>query len=145
MKLSGRRLEDPEINLISFIDILLVVLIFFMLSSTFVEQGRLKVRLPEAGQLPVQQSGPEPIVVTVTQSGSYRVNERELVNSSAETLRGAVLKVACEQRTARITLRADGRAQHQSVVKAMDVVGRLGFAQIDIATVDTQTVGSQTP
>ena len=136
MKLASRRLEDPEINLISFIDILLLVVIFFMLSSTFVEEGRLKVHLPTAGQLPVQSSGAEPIVITVTEGGSYRVNERDLVNSSADTLRSAVLKLAGEPRTARITLRADGRATHQAVVTAMDVVGRLGFEQIDIATVD---------
>lgn len=141
MKLSSRRLEDPEINLISFIDILLLVVIFFMLSSTFVEEGRLKVHLPTAGQLPVQSSGAEPIVVTVTEAGSYRVNEHELVNSSGATLRAAVLKIAGEQRSARITLRADGRATHQSVVTALDVVGRLGFAQIDIATVDVTPAG----
>ncbi len=135
MKLGGRRLEDPEINLISLIDILLVLVIFFMLSATFVDEGRLRIHLPQASQTPVASEGAEHIVVVVTQSGGYRVNDRDLINSSRETLRAAVLKVAGESRKGRITLRADGRATHQSVVTAMDVLGRLGFGEIDIATI----------
>jgi biopolymer transport protein ExbD len=135
VKLRTRRLEDPEINLISLIDVLLVLVLFFMLSATFVEEGRLKVSLPQAQQLPEPQAGAEHIVVVVTQGGSYRVNDRELVNSSRDTLRAAVLKVAGEHRDQRVTLRADARATHQSVVTAMDVLGRLGFAELSIATV----------
>lgn len=136
MKLRSRRLDDPEINLISLIDILLLVVIFFMLSSTFIEEGRLRVRLPAAAQLPERQQGPEPIVVVVTEAGVYRVNDRDLVNASLDTLRAAVLKVAGDDRTATITVRADARATHQAVVQALDVLGRLGFSQISIATVD---------
>ena len=139
MKLSTRRLEDPEINLISLIDILLLVVIFFMLSSTFIEEGRLRVRLPSAAELPERQQGSEPIVVVVTEAGVYRVNDRDLVNASIDTLRAAVLKVAGDDRSATITVRADGRATHQAVVQALDVLGRLGFSQISIATVDPQT------
>lgn len=136
MKLRSRRLEDPEINLISLIDILLLVVIFFMLSSTFIEEGRLRVRLPAAAELPERQQGPEPIVVVVTEAGVYRVNDRDLVNASLDTLRAAVLKVAGDDRSATITIRADARATHQAVVQALDVLGRLGFGQISIATVD---------
>ncbi len=145
MRLSNRRLEDPEINLISLIDILLLVLIFFMVSSTFIEEGRLRVRLPSATELPQRQQGAEPIVVVVTEGGVYRVNDRDLVNASIDTLRAAVLKVAGNDRSANITVRADGRATHQSVVQALDVLGRLGFSQISIATVDPQTMGGNPP
>lgn len=145
MKLSSRRLEDPEINLISLIDILLLVVIFFMLSSTFIEEGRLRVRLPSATELPERQQGAEPIVVVVTEAGVYRVNDRDLVNASIDTLRAAVLKVAGDDRSATITVRADGRATHQAVVQALDVLGRLGFSQISIATVDPQSPGSKSP
>lgn len=131
-----RKLEEPEINVVSLIDVVLLLVVFFMLSSTFSEEGRLRVRLPSASSVPVQRQGSEPLVVVVTQAGSYRVNGRELVNSSAETLRAAILKVAGEERSGPVTLRADGRATHQSVVTAMDVLGRLGFAQLNIATVD---------
>lgn len=135
MNLRPRRLEDPEINLISLIDVVLMLVIFFMLSSTFVDEGRMKVQLPAAAEQPQQNGGAERIVVTVTQAGGYRVNERELVNSSRETLQRAVAAVAGESRAARVVLRADGRATHQSVVTAMDVLGRMGFSQLDVATI----------
>ncbi|MEO6081060.1 MAG: biopolymer transporter ExbD [Steroidobacteraceae bacterium] len=134
MNLRPRRTEDPEINLISLIDILLLLVIFFMTSSTFVDEGRMRVQLPEAGEQPQPGGGSERIVVTVTQAGSYRVNERELTNSSRETLQRAIAEVAGKSRSARVVLRADGRATHQSVVTAMDVLGGMGFAQLDVAT-----------
>ncbi|HYP81362.1 MAG TPA: biopolymer transporter ExbD [Steroidobacteraceae bacterium] len=135
MNFNPRRAEDPEINLISLIDVLLVMVIFFMLSSTFIDEGRVRVQLPEAGAEHHDNRTAEPVVVTVTQQGAYRVNERELVNSSRETLRAAVAAVAGDARDARVVVRADGRATHQSVVTAMDVLGKMGFARLDIATV----------
>jgi biopolymer transport protein ExbD len=74
-------------------------------------------------------------VVTVTQAGGYRVNERDLANNGRDTLRRAVEQVAGKARDGSIVLRADGRATHQSVVTAMDVLGRMGFAQLNIATI----------
>lgn len=139
MKLQQARREDPEISLISLIDVVLMLVIFFMLSSTFIDEGRMKVQLPTALEAP-RQGQAERIVVTVTEQGSYRVNERELANSSRDTLRRAVAEVAGEDRTARVVLRADARATHQSVVTAMDVLGRMGFAQLDIATIQADTV-----
>jgi biopolymer transport protein ExbD len=135
VNLRPRRTEDPEINLISLIDILLLLVIFFMLSSTFVDEGRMRVDLPSASDTPQQGGESERIVVTVTQSGGYRVNERELLNSSRETLQRAVAELAGESRDQRVVLRADARATHQSVVTAMDVLGRMGFAKLDIATI----------
>lgn len=135
MNIRPRRSEDPEINLISLIDVLMVLLIFFMLSATFVDEGRLNVQLPTASEEPHGAGGAEPIVVTVTQQGGYRVNERELVNSGRETLQRALAQVAGEARDQRIVLRADGRATHQAVVTAMDVVGRMGFTEINVATI----------
>lgn len=136
MNLKPRRTDEPELNLTSLIDVVLLLIVFFMLSSTFVQEGRLRVRLPEARDVPVERPAKEPLVVTVTQGGGYRVNERDLVNASADTLRAAVLKVAGDERGVPVTLRADGRATHQSVVTAMDVLGKLGFTEINIATVN---------
>jgi len=138
MKLSRRRAEEPEINLISLIDILLMMVIFFMVSSTFVDENRLRIRLPEASASPKSRGAAEPLVLTITQGGGYRVNDRELINASAETLRAAILKMATGDRAQPVTVRADGRATHQSVVTALDVLGRLGFREIDIATVGSQ-------
>jgi biopolymer transport protein ExbD len=138
MNLRPRRTEDPEINLISLIDVLLVVMIFFMVSSTFITEGRMRIRLPTAGEQPAPPRNVDRIVVTVTQQGGFRVNDRDLVNSSRETLQAAVASLAGESRSSRIVLRADARAAYQSVVTAMDVLGRMGFSQIDVATIEQQ-------
>lgn len=136
MNLRPRRAtEDPEINLISLIDVLMVLLVFFMLCSTFVDEGRLAIELPTANEEVHGASGAEPIVVTVTQQGGFRVNERELTNAGRDTLRRAVEQVAGTARDQRIVLRADARATHQSVVTAMDVLGRMGFTELNIATI----------
>jgi biopolymer transport protein ExbD len=137
MKLQTRKpKEDPEINLISLIDIALLLVIFFMLSSTFMQEGRLKIELPQASLAPTGRQKSDPLVVTVTQSGVYRVNDRELINNSPDTLRSAIMEVAGADRSKPVTVRADGRATHQSVVSAMDVLGKLGFVKINIATVE---------
>jgi biopolymer transport protein ExbD len=128
------RREDPEINVINFIDVLLVLLIFFMVSTTFNQEGRVKVQLPQASAIPQQRGTHEPIVITVTAEGGYRVNERPLINASPDTLRAALLKESGSDRGP-LTIRADARSTHQAVVTAMDVAGRMGFAQLNIATV----------
>ena len=138
MRLSPRRREDPELNLTSLIDVVLLLVIFFMVSTTFVEEGRLKVELPQASNVPVT-TVQDPIVITVTAQGSYRVNEQALVNNSRETLRAAISKAADGRRNVPVTIRADARATHQTVVTAMDVAARLGFTQVNIATVSEQT------
>jgi len=137
MRMQSRKgKDDPEINLIPLIDVSLLLVIFFMLSSTFMQEGRLKIELPQASLVPTGKQKVDPIVVTVTQSGSYRVNERELINSSPDTLRAALVEVAGADRDKPVTVRADGRATHQSVVSAMDVLGKLGFVRLNIATVE---------
>lgn len=142
MNLKPRRHEEPEINVVSLIDVVLLLVVFFMLSSRFTEEGRLRVHLPQASAVPTERVGSEPLVVTVTQQGSYRVNERELINSSGDTLRAALLKEAGTDRTRRITIRADARATHQAVITAMDVLGRLGFGEVNIATIRDGSAGT---
>jgi biopolymer transport protein ExbD len=134
VNLRPRQHEDPEINLISLIDVLLVLLIFFMVSTTFQQEGRVKVQLPQASQIPLPRGSSEPLVITITAEGGYRVNERALINANPETLRAALVKESGTERGP-ITIRADARTTHQAVVTAMDVAGKLGFAQLNIATV----------
>ena len=141
MNLKPRRHEEPEINVVSLIDVVLLLVVFFILSSKFSDEGRLRVHLPQASAVPQQQSSSEPLVLSVTQQGSYVVNHHELINSSPETLRAAILKEAGTNRNLRVTLRADGRATHQSVITAMDVLGRLGFGEVNIATVKDEPAG----
>lgn len=142
MNLRPRRpLEDPEINVVSLIDVVLLLVVFFILSSRFSDEGRLRVHLPHASAVPTERVSSEALVVSVTQTGAYLVNQHELINSSPETLRAALLKEAGTSRSMPVTLRADARATHQSVITAMDVLGRLGFAEINVATVREETAG----
>jgi biopolymer transport protein ExbD len=138
LNLRPKHREDPEINLISLIDVLLVLLVFFMVSSTFQQEGRMTVRLPQANEAPVTAAQQAPLTVTVTADGAYRVNERTLINNSPDTLRAALLKEAGTTRGP-LTIRADGRATHQAVVTAMDIAGRLGFSQLNIATITPES------
>ena len=137
----GRPPEEPEINVVSLIDVVLLLVVFFILSSRFTEEGRLRVHLPHASAVPTERVGSEPLVVSVTEAGGYLVNSHELINSSPETLRAALLKEAGASRSMPVTLRADARATHQSVITAMDVLGRLGFAEINVATVKEEPAG----
>jgi len=141
VNLKPRQHEEPEINVVSLIDVVLLLVVFFILSSRFTDEGRLRVRLPQASAVPLEKVGGEPLVVSVTQQGSYLVNERELINASPGTLRAAILKATGSDRSVRVTLRADARATHQSVITAMDVLGRLGFAEVNIATVKEEPAG----
>ncbi len=134
MRLQARRNEEPELNLISLVDVVLLLVIFFMLSTTFVQEARLRVELPEASAPNVGRTV-DPIVITISAQGSYRVNGRTLVNNERETLRAALRQVGGDADAEPVTIRADARATHQSVVTAMDVAARLGFTQVNIATV----------
>jgi biopolymer transport protein ExbD len=141
MNLRQSRHEDPEINVVSLIDVVLLLVVFFILSSRFTDEGRLRVHLPQASAVPIEKVGTEPLVLSVTQQGGYLVNNHELINSSPETLRAALLKETGSNRAVRVTLRADARATHQAVITAMDVLGRLGFAEVNIATVKEGPAG----
>ena len=138
---SSRRHEEPEINVVSLIDVVLLLVVFFILSAKFTDEGRLRVHLPHASDVPSERTAAEPLVLSVTQAGTYLVNQHELINSSPETLRAALLREAGTSRSIRVTMRADARATHQSVITAMDVLGRLGFAEVNIATVKEETAG----
>lgn len=137
MRLRVKRADEVELNLISLVDVVLLLVIFFMLSTTFVQDARLRIELPEAGSAIVERSA-QPIVVTVSAQGSYRVNGRALVNNERATLSAALRQVAGGARDEPVTIRADARASHQSVVTAMDVAAKQGFTQVNIATVSQQ-------
>jgi biopolymer transport protein ExbD len=130
-----RRAEEPDLNMTSLIDVVLLLLIFFMLSTRFIDEGRLQLRLPEAGVEPEAVSR-DVVEIDVTAQGGYRVNGRPLINNSRETLAAAIGRSAGNNRAVPVTIRADARATHQSVVTAMDVAGQAGYRQINIATVN---------
>ncbi len=135
MKLQSRSKEAPEINLTSLIDVVLLLLVFFMVSTSFVREAEIRLRLPQAETPTAPNSLDEVLDITVTQTGSYIVNGRPLVNNQRRTLRAAVERLMGDTRDLPVIIRADAQATHQAVVTAMDVVGQLGFVQINIATV----------
>jgi len=134
MKLRASNRAEPEINLTSLIDVVLLLLVFFMITTSFVRESELAIRLPESsGELPATTEEKE-LEITVMASGRYLVNGRALVDSRPMTLKSAVRQVMPEVSGKRVTISADAQASHQSVVTAMDVSGQLGFVEISIAT-----------
>jgi biopolymer transport protein ExbD len=135
LKFQRKQREEVELNMTSLIDVVLLLLIFFMMSTKFIDEGRLQVRLPAAGVQPDEASVKKAVEIEVTAEGNYRVGGRDLVNNSPDTLATALARATSGNRAQPLTIRADARAVHQSVVTAMDVAGRLGYRQINIATV----------
>jgi len=136
MRLNLRPRAQVEVNLTSLIDVVLLLLIFFMVSTSFVKQSQITISLPEAESSAIVPETPEQIEVMISATGLYMVNGRELINSRPETIRNALQKVSNGNNQLPLTISADANARHQDVVTAMDVAGRLGFTQISIATVN---------
>jgi len=137
-----RTLEDPAINLTPLIDVVFLLLIFFMVTTTFTRDTRLTVNLPEA-DANSSESLPDQIEVTVSEAGRFSVNGEVLSNSQPGTLGDAILQAAQRDRSRPVLLVADAEATHQSVVTAMDAIGRAGFSRLSIATRPPQSLGTQ--
>ena len=139
MKLNLRAKTDPEVNLTSLIDVVLLLLIFFMVSTSFVKESQISITLPEAESEAVADEVPQQLEIMITEQGTYLVNGRELVNNRPETIRNALQRVSSGDTSLPLTISADANARHQHVVTAMDVAGRLGFTRISIATLNDPT------
>lgn len=139
MKLSVKPRAEPDVNLTSLIDVVLLLLVFFMVSTTFVKESEISVRLPEADNAARVEEVPERIDIMITEQGTFLINGRELVNNRPETIRNGLELVSGGDSTLPLTISADANARHQDVVTAMDVAGRLGFVRISIAAVNDPT------
>lgn len=122
-----------EINLIPMIDVLMFLLVFLMMTTTFVWRSQLTVTLPEASSAEVVEER-ERLEILISAEGSYAVQGQPLVNDRPETLRAALLRVAGESRDLPLFITADELSPHRAVVTAMDVAGQLGFARLSITT-----------
>ena len=134
MKLQRRSREEPEVNLTSLIDVVLLLLVFFMVSTSFVREAEINIRLPEASAQAPQDGDEEVLEIAISQTGTYFVNGRPLVNSERRTLRRAIEQLVGERRDMPVVIRADAQSLHQASVTAMSVAGELGFQNIVIAT-----------
>ena len=133
MKFRSRRRSPPEINLTSLIDVVFLLLLFFMVSATFEKLGRLQVELPQAEPNVAQERPPGRITVTADVDGQFFVNDQELVNTDIETVKRALIGIAGERRDLPIVISADGRAPHQAVVTVMDAASQIGLARVSFA------------
>jgi len=127
--------EEIDLNLTPLIDVVFLLLIFFMVSTTFEKTAKLKVDLPEASAQAVQQSENK-IVIGIDAKGRYYINDRQLVNTQTKTLKMALIKVSGDNKQMPIVLRADAKTPHQSVVRAMDAASQLGLTRLSISTVE---------
>jgi biopolymer transport protein ExbD len=133
MRIGASRQEDFEINVISLIDVMLTLLMFFVMTTTFVQHSRMKVALPEASET-VQEAELKPLIVMIDSNSRFYVDNNEVLNPSVDTLKEAVGRVAGDDRERTVVLRADAMTPHQAVVTAMDALGQLGFTHLSIAT-----------
>ncbi|GGO80372.1 biopolymer transporter ExbD [Marinobacterium nitratireducens] len=133
MKFERRRQEEVSVNLTPLIDVVFLLLIFFMVSTTFTRETHLEVDLPEASAEPGEASR-DLLEVLVNAQGQYSINGKPLVNSEPDTLRKALQQEAGSDRDQPLLITADGATPHQSVVTVMDVAGQLGFVHLSITT-----------
>ena len=129
--------HDIEFNLIPLIDVILCLLIFFMVTTTFDQRSMLRVDLPEASESATEPAG-QGLALVIDANGRYFVDSREVSRPDADSLRLAIEDIVGEDRERAVLVRADARTPHQSVVTALDVLGRLGFVRISIATVPAE-------
>ncbi|MES9902433.1 MAG: biopolymer transporter ExbD [Sedimenticola sp.] len=133
MNLRANRKEMPELNLTPLIDVVFLLLIFFMVSTTFDKDARIKVELPQAATQDEKVADEKVLDVVVDSTGRFYVNKREVVNTNLDTLKRAIDKAAGVRRDLTVIITADARATHQSVIKVMDAASQLGFVHMTFA------------
>jgi biopolymer transport protein ExbD len=133
LKFRRQHREDIGVNLTPLIDVVFLLLIFFMVSTTFTRETQLSIDLPEAQGKP-KETTDQQIEILVDESGNYRVNGEALVDSSMRTLQAAIYKISAGDTTLPMTISADAQAAHQDVVQAMDAAGQMGFVHLSITT-----------
>jgi biopolymer transport protein ExbD len=142
MKFSRRRIDEPEINLIPFIDVLLVVLIFLMLSTTYSRFTELQIDLPAADADKLREK-PAEVVVAVAADGRYAVNKKPVDGRSVELLTAELTSAAAGRPDVVVIVTADAMSAHQAVVNVLDAARRAGLARLTFAAQSTQ--GSAAP
>lgn len=132
MKFRQRRHEDPEINLIPFIDVLLVILIFLMLSTTYSKFTELQIALPVADAEKMKDR-PQEIIVAVSADGRYVVNRQAVEGRTVELLSAALTQAAGGRADSMVIVSADASSAHQSVINVMDAARRAGLSKLTFA------------
>jgi biopolymer transport protein ExbD len=130
---NSRRNHDFEINVISLIDVLLTLLMFFVLTTTFVQHSRMQVTLPKASDS-AKAPPAAPLILVVDRNDHFFIGSNEVLGQGVDALKRAIVASAGDHRDMPVILRADAKSTHQAVVTAMDALGQLGFTKLSIAT-----------
>lgn len=139
MKFRRKPRENVEIGLAPLIDVVFILLLFFVVTTTFTRETQLKIDLPEADSAtPVQETQLKQLEVMIAADGSYALNGQQLVKSDLATLSSALQKESGGDSSLPVVISADARTPHQAVITAMDAAGKLGFSHLRITTVEAQ-------
>jgi biopolymer transport protein ExbD len=142
MNFRPRQKEEPEINLIPFIDVLLVVLIFLMLTTTYSKFTEMQLKLPVA-DADAQRDYPKEVIVAVSSDGRYMVNKQPVTGRGTEAIASALAEAAKAGKETVIIISADATATHQSVITVMEAARRIGLTQITFATQSSAQAGAK--
>lgn len=124
---------DFSTNVLNLVDVLLLLLIFFMISTTFTKHTELNINLPQAtGQPPEQVKKPLEIIITAT--GHYSISDRALASGELNTIKAALAEISAGDTSQPLVITADANTPHQAVVRAMDAAGQLGFTRLSLTT-----------
>jgi biopolymer transport protein ExbD len=133
VKFQRSKRVEPGIDITPFVDVVFLLVIFFMVSTTFTKESRLTLQLPTADVAPTE-APEQSIEISVDREGGYAINGIALVNRQRDTLVRGLRELAAGNTDTPLTIRADGKASHQAVVTAMEAAGNAGFAHLNITT-----------
>ena len=140
MNLRRSRGEEPDVNLTPLIDVVFILLIFFMVSTTFQKESQIKIELPEASGEPAEQRK-ELLEIVIDAEGRYFIDQQQVVNTELSTLKRAIEKYLGEQRDLPVVIRADRMTPYEAVVRAMDATAQLGLVKMSLATSQPEHAG----
>lgn len=140
---TDRRDEEPELNLIPLIDVMLMTLVFLVVTTSFSTEALLRIRLPEA----VAEASREhnTLRVAIDAEGRYFINDQQLLNATADTLRHAMQRAAGGQKDPLVVVHADAKTPHEAVVRVMEASRRLGYTHLSFATRPPAAANGGTP
>jgi biopolymer transport protein ExbD len=133
MNLQPSTPDEPEVNLTPLIDVVFLLLIFFMVSTTFEHQSRIQIELPEA-TAEATKPDDESLEIIIDAQGRFFLGEEQVVNTELKTLKGAISKTVGEREGMPVIIRADAKTPHQAVITALDATSQLGLTRISLAT-----------
>ncbi|WP_426417831.1 ExbD/TolR family protein [Aestuariirhabdus sp. LZHN29] len=135
MMFRRQKTEEVSVNLTPLIDVVFLLLIFFMVSTTFTKETHLSIDLPEATGKPAVEHRQQ-VEIVIGKEGGYAINGKPLVNSDPKTLQTALAKESKGDSSLPLVITSDGKTPYQAVVTAMDAAGQLGFVHLTITTME---------